>query len=455
MGRRVPVPPLLRTLRGRSTAVVVGLLLFASGISALGFLQLTDVVARHDAVGEAKRVASFVASASRDALRQQDWETLQGIVEDYARRFRLSFLSVRDPQGRIRAAAGDCLGQTYLPVPGLDRMPTSPLDTSADSDAYLSLAMVLYPVRDDSAGASGADMGRVEVGVPSEELQIVLAGVRTGSVALYGLLALTLTPLGVLTMLQVFRPVERLVRRAERLVGAATRDDTQGPGGCHIQRLGSALSSLMLKLDHQTRQLATLAESVEEEIARRAGEMRDWALRDPVSGLYNRRYFEEVFRARFAEARRHREPLCLMVLDIDNFKAVNDSHGHHFGDRVLGALGLAIASQMRSSDTAARYGGDEFVVLMPHTALNDACQLAQRIRRQFAAVANEQWGGLRLTISVGVAALDPDRDPGEPNALFIRADEAMYEAKRNGKDRIVFREIGRSGTIAPGSPSAT
>ena len=151
--------------------------------------------------------------------------------------------------------------------------------------------------------------------------------------------------------------------------------------------------------------------------------------RDDLTGLPNRRHFVEAGSTIVAGAIRYRQPLALLLIDLDGFKTVNDRYGHHGGDRALRRLGEVVRRTLRASDVAARMGGDEFVVLMPCTEAADAALAAERLRRTLAAQADEP----ALSISIGVAALGGGQDL---DALLRRADAALYAAKRAGRARV-------------------
>jgi diguanylate cyclase (GGDEF)-like protein len=153
---------------------------------------------------------------------------------------------------------------------------------------------------------------------------------------------------------------------------------------------------------------------------------------DPLTGLSNRRHFEERLEAELSRARRHALPLSLLVLDLDGLKALNDAHGHRAGDVALRRVAEAIRNGSRASDVAARWGGDEFVILAPDTTLDDASALGERVR----GLVGDAEGELRtaLSVSVGLAALGRADDA---EALLRRADAALLAAKRQGGDRLV------------------
>jgi diguanylate cyclase (GGDEF)-like protein len=164
------------------------------------------------------------------------------------------------------------------------------------------------------------------------------------------------------------------------------------------------------------------------------------ALRDSLTGLYNRRYFDEALERELALARRNNNyPVSLVLIDIDRFKVLNDSHGHQAGDAVLQALARYLSENSRASDLVCRWGGEEFVVVMPHTPLEGAMQRAEIWRAAFAANP-VQFVGLTLnnTFSAGVAAWPADGD--SPAVLLRAADGALYRAKTGGRNRVAVSE---------------
>jgi len=162
---------------------------------------------------------------------------------------------------------------------------------------------------------------------------------------------------------------------------------------------------------------------------------------DPVMGIFNRRYLERRLKEEVMRAQRFNLPLTLLLLDIDNFKEINDKYGHQAGDSVLGSVGECIQKTVRITDIVARYGGDEILVIAPNTDVPSAGELAERLRQ---AVGNSpvpvevRTRGLkvRCEVSVGVAGLD--RGVTDSLALLSDVDEAMYRAKREGRNRVVI-----------------
>ena len=164
------------------------------------------------------------------------------------------------------------------------------------------------------------------------------------------------------------------------------------------------------------------------------------AVTDQLTGLHNRRYMVGQLEALVRRAVHGGDPVASLLIDIDHFKKINDGYGHDVGDEVLREFAVRLASNVRAIDLPCRYGGEEFVVVMPDTRLEDAERIAERIRLHVAGSPFRVMGGtelLTVTISIGVAATIGEGD--KPEALLKRADEAVYEAKASGRNKVVAR----------------
>lgn len=171
--------------------------------------------------------------------------------------------------------------------------------------------------------------------------------------------------------------------------------------------------------------------------ARDHNRLRELALRDAMTGLFNRRAFRELLA--IEAGRRGAGPLSVLMIDIDNFKAINDRFGHPAGDEVITAVGKAIGAECRGADLAARYGGEEFAVLLPGAEAANAAGVAERIRNRIAALDfSFVYPDVTVTGSFGVACR---REPkGSVDELLREADDALYVAKRSGKNRVSVHE---------------
>jgi len=164
--------------------------------------------------------------------------------------------------------------------------------------------------------------------------------------------------------------------------------------------------------------------------------LRLQAIRDPLTGLYNRRYMQEFLERELHSSRRKHRPLAVMMLDLDHFKHYNDKFGHSTGDQALVAVGEMLLRSVRAEDIACRYGGEEFILILPECSLQQAVARAEEIRKRFKEYRTQpDHQALDLTFSIGVAAFDETTD--RVDLLLKFADDALYEAKRAGRDRVV------------------
>lgn len=187
--------------------------------------------------------------------------------------------------------------------------------------------------------------------------------------------------------------------------------------------------------------------------------MHDSALRDALTRAFNKRYFTERLLSEFQFARRHREPLSVLLMDLDHFKEINDRHGHVAGDHVLSAFARAMQNSIRNEDVFARYGGEEFALISRSISLEDSRRMGERLRAIIEALEVE-YQDLRipLTVSVGVACMPPTTAT-EPVDLIDAADRALYWAKTHGRNQVAvydadMRAPDRLAETSPTQPAA-
>lgn len=181
--------------------------------------------------------------------------------------------------------------------------------------------------------------------------------------------------------------------------------------------------------------------------------LREQALRDPLTGLYNRRYLEETIGRELARAGREQMPLSLMMIDLDHFKQVNDEYGHAAGDQVLRWLGDMLLAKLRPGDIACRYGGEEFVVIMPGASVDIALERAEELRASFTPLVSAASGNRHtgVTLSAGLAVYPADATTA--GELRRCADVALYAAKRAGRNRVTVYQ--QRMTMAVGVPDVS
>ena len=211
--------------------------------------------------------------------------------------------------------------------------------------------------------------------------------------------------------------------------------------------------------EEDLRILSTVAEfsAIAIENAQNFQKVQDLTVLDDHTGLFNSRHLKRTLDQEITRATRFGHPVSVIFFDLDHFKQVNDSHGHQAGSRVLAEVGKLLVGTLRSTDVPVRYGGDEFVVLLPETSKDQAMEAAKRLRREVAEhkfLAPESYGPLKVTASLGVASF-PD-DARTPEDLLRKADQAMYVVKQSKRDGVAgapARAPDRAQTLTAGVSS--
>lgn len=201
------------------------------------------------------------------------------------------------------------------------------------------------------------------------------------------------------------------------------------PLDIHAITAAVARATDKLRLLHENKALLERLTRYNYELEQVNEVLRDLAIRDSLTGLYNHRYFQEAIAVEVSRGRRHERPFSLVFCDIDHFKAYNDTHGHPLGDALLRDIAQILKARIRKSDVAARYGGEEFMVLLPETTPQGAYAFAEDIRAQVARAGREP-----ITISAGVATF-PENGNDSANLIFS-VNRALNEAKRAGRNQV-------------------
>lgn len=224
----------------------------------------------------------------------------------------------------------------------------------------------------------------------------------------------------------------------ERLVGCLSVDEPRSGQAPSLETIQA--------LEIFANQAVTAIEN-----ARRYADAKEQSIRDGLTGAYNHRHFQESLQRELGRADRQSRPLSVLLLDIDDFKAINDRYGHPVGDAILERIVAEIRSEVRGDmDLVARYGGEEFAVILPETPTEVAGEVAERIRRRIDERLfrpPETDDVIRVTVSIGIAAYPVDAT--SKKELVDRADAALYRAKRGGKNAVVATSMGLDGSIPP------
>jgi diguanylate cyclase (GGDEF)-like protein len=185
--------------------------------------------------------------------------------------------------------------------------------------------------------------------------------------------------------------------------------------------------------DYNDEELINKLYGIKKIVSKKENKLLALAYRDALTGLYNRRYFDRSFVSEFNRANRYGRSLSLLIIDIDHFKKVNDTHGHDAGDKVLKIVAKIIDTSIRQNDAAARFGGEEICVLLPETGLQAAVSTAEKIRKRIE-LESGALTRIPATVSIGVSSLVPSHDLKEK--FFQAADKALYKAKNSGRNRV-------------------
>jgi two-component system cell cycle response regulator len=185
--------------------------------------------------------------------------------------------------------------------------------------------------------------------------------------------------------------------------------------------------------------LTAVAESLTTAIrnAREHDRVKELSVRDTLTGLYNRRVLEEILS--IEENKRIPAPFAILIIDLDDFKVINDTFGHPAGDRVLSVLGKILLENCRKENIVARYGGEEFAVLLTNTGLSVALQVAERLRIKLSE-QDFAFSGRKVSLTASIGVAHNEGNTAVMESLLARADQALYQAKRNGKNRVCFHE---------------
>ncbi|MCC5857298.1 MAG: diguanylate cyclase [Ectothiorhodospiraceae bacterium] len=230
---------------------------------------------------------------------------------------------------------------------------------------------------------------------------------------------------------------ERLMRDARERALAHEREAREAQQ--HALRLKSeANRNLERQVKARTREL----EEVLKELSSANAQLETASITDGLTGVYNRRHFDQTLVREWHRAQRQQSPLSVVMLDLDHFKPINDEYGHQVGDLCLQEIGRTLKQTVtRAGDVAARYGGEEFAVILPNTPARGALTIAEEIRRRIAGIvpADPSAASVRMTASLGVATAEPDFQ-GRPEDLVYAADAAVYRAKTLGRNRVVMAD---------------
>jgi diguanylate cyclase (GGDEF)-like protein len=233
--------------------------------------------------------------------------------------------------------------------------------------------------------------------------------------------------------LTIVRPLDRLTHGAAKVAAGDLEVKLPVVSRGEVGYLTEAFNNMVSRLRQGQEELATINGMLTE----KNKELQVLSITDSLTGLHNRKHFMEVLANEVARARRNKNPFSVMMIDTDHFKKYNDTFGHQVGDALLKKIGVIFMESLRNVDYPSRYGGDEFIVLLPEVEKEKAFEVAERIRGLVAAkTLSRDTNRVAVTVSIGVAAFPEHGDT--PEAIIASADGALYHAKRNGRNRVVL-----------------
>ena len=251
---------------------------------------------------------------------------------------------------------------------------------------------------------------------------------RNNALVVVALLLVIAAALAYRLGLVIVRPLDRLIKGAGEVAAGDLAVDLPTTVGGEVGYLTTVFNRMVWHLRENRREL----DETNEKLRRQNEELEHLSMMDSLTGLANRRYLVQRLTEEARLFGRTMQPFTVLMADVDHFKKYNDVFGHPAGDELLKRIADLLRGIARESDCVARYGGDEFCLLLPHTAGSDGAHLAERIRGR---IALEEFNGERITLSIGAASLPADGIT--PEAVIAAADEALYRAKREGRNRVV------------------
>lgn len=445
-------------LQFRTTLLLTCVVLAATGLTGVMYLRISARLTLAETKRHTRDMATALALVTADAVEHKDRRLLARVAHEFAPNKEVSYLIFTDPAGdplatyqrgagKVTHLLRDEAGQfSVAPInqPELFSNPTS--GTGVD---------VVYPVTAMTDASDpkqlSATVGYVRLGISLDSAEARLAEVLRNVIGLAVGITLLMVPLGYEVVRRLVGPIHRLSDAAQAFASGNLDARVPIDRRDEFGALNQSFNSMADELARSHNQLVKLNAELEDRVLQRtvaleeANErLREMAVHDSLTGLYNRRHFAELLDRLFAEATRYDTDITCMMFDLDNFKRINDTLGHHRGDQLLQLTARVIRDSIRESDVPVRFGGDEFVVLLPRTSPSEGRASAERLLENFRfALATEMPEVRDCSLSIGLASRE-QYQPAEAMQLVRLADEALYLAKAAGKNRITIRRPGKT-----------
>ncbi|MCZ6698762.1 MAG: diguanylate cyclase [Planctomycetota bacterium] len=430
-------------LQFRTTVLLTGVVLAATGLTGVMYVRLSSRLAAAEATRSARELAKALAVAAAANVEQDNRKELLKIAQTMVPEGELVYILFADMSGKLLAGHQKGAGNVerllnhdgqQLSVETLNR---PKLLSDGPAGPRIDIVYPIVKARPNGQTPAEVTIGYVRLGLSLSGAERRLEHTERQVIGLAIAITLLMIPVGYAVVRRLAKPIKRLSVAAQCLSRGQLSTRVPEDRRDEIGDLTKAFNAMAEGLEKSQKQLNKLNAELEDRVAQRTNALQQMAIRDPLTGLYNRRHFNELLNRLYAEAQRYDTDLTCMMIDLDDFKRVNDTLGHLTGDKLLKRVATVIRSTVRKSDVPVRYGGDEFLVLLPRTSPEAAQQMAKRLLNGFRDdISNDSTEPFGTSLSIGLASREQDQPP-TAEALVSLADEALYLAKSGGKDRIM------------------
>lgn len=441
----------LSGLQFRTTLILTTTVLAASGLTGAIYLRTTTGFVLKHTCSRSRDLAQALALASATDVVKRDSESLVRIAEGMLLGSEICYVLYTDVSGRVLASYQNGAGNiTPFLIRDSENISVEPIDEPRVMihREYGARVDVVYPIRlpvpaAEQTSGPKPTIGYVRLGLSITDAEQALSLLANKVIGLSIIITLLMVPLGYQIVRNVVSPLSSLQEAARSIARNEPFVHVDLKRKDEIGRLAESFNAMADQISVTHSKLTQLNTELEDRVFKRTQaledanqRLREMASRDSLTGLYNRRHFNDLLAQLFAESSRYDTNLSCVMIDLDNFKHVNDSLGHQAGDDLLRLTSNVIQRSVREADIAVRYGGDEFCVLMPQTAPSEARASAERILESFCRdIERDMPSAAVATLSIGLASRQGS-EPASPDALVQLADEALYLAKAGGKNRI-------------------
>lgn len=434
----------LRSLQFKASLLVVLLILSISIAGMSLSLQATRAALLATETAHARELAASLAASEEREVFTGDREALLKSANHITRMRGIAYIAFAAKDGRLLASAetsAGLLSDILTGTPADSRLKLGPLDQPHIrrlARVDIPCVEVTVPIKNPNELRADvpprSPVGYLRFGLDLSDTQLRLAQMAAELGRITIAVLLLVVPCSLVATRRIVGPLHELSCAAHAIAGGSL--DARAPiySQDEIGQLAQTFNFMADRVTRTQLELRELNADLECRVAQRTRDLEEQAARDPLTSLYNRRHFAEVITREFAAAERYGHDLTCLMFDVDRFKSINDRYGHRTGDKVLIALANAISAELRTADVGARFGGDEFVLLLPQTTASQASMLVDRIVNRFDDTVAQFIPGVGATVSIGVASLRTTRARSS-ESLIHEADVALYAAKEGGRNR--------------------